>query len=351
MAGILVLWATMGLAGEPALAEDGVAETSQAEPTTEPTTEQQLGPCDELSPEDQPWLDRAQNQVYRTACNSAAWFDGFFGDKRYDAATRETYGRLGVSALWDERDGWDQKIRLRARYALPSLRNRGELFLGRGDEQELIDERDGSQFDSLPSTFNTSDEDSLLVGLGYGKGGMERGFRFSVGARINFPVNPYVKASYRRSFALGDKNLLRLRPVTYWKRDEGLGASMNIDLDHLIGDNLMLRFGNWGNVSESPDVEGLAWSSALTLFQGLSNRRAVTYKTFVLGETEADVPIQNYGFEVRYRQRVLRKWLFMEVGSSVSWPRESLDEIRKTNWGVSIGFEMYFGPIPDDAIR
>ena len=286
-----------------------------------------------------------------TACNSAAWFDGFFGDKRYDAASRETFGRLGVTALWDERDGWDQKIRLRARYALPRLRNRGELILGRGDEDEFIDGREGSQFDSLPSTFNTSDDDSLLVGLGYGKGGMERGFRFSVGARLNFPVNTYVKASYRRAFAMGEKNLLRLRPVTYWKRDEGFGASMNIDLDHLIGDNLMLRFGNWGNVSESLDVEGLAWSSALTLFQGFSDRRALTYKTFVLGETEADVQVQNYGFELRYRQRVLRKWLFMEVASSVTWPRELLEETRKTNWGVSIGLEMYFGPIPDNAIR
>ena len=139
--------------------------------------------------------------------------------------------------------------------------------------------------------------------------------------------------------------------MTYWRSDEGFGASLNADVDHLFADNLMLRFGNWGKVSQSDEIEGISWGSSLVLFQGLSMRRALTYKVLFQGETHAEVKVQNYGFELRYRQRVLRKWLFLELGPSVTWPREYSVEERKVNWGASIGLEMYFGPVPDAQMR
>jgi hypothetical protein len=172
-----------------------------------------------------------------------------------------------------------------------------------------------------------------------------------MGAVLGFPVNPFVKLSYRRAWALSDKDLLRIRPMTYWRSDEGLGASLNLDVDHLFADHLMLRFGNWGNVSQSDEIQGMSWGSSLLLFQGFSQRRALTYKALIQGETHAEVRIQNYGFELRYRQRVLRKWLFLEFGPSVTWPREFSAEARKVNWGVSVGLEMYFGPVPDTQMR
>jgi hypothetical protein len=324
-----------------------VPETRQAGEAGERTD----SPCGELEPEEEPWLDRTQNRLYHTTCRAATWFDGFFGSKSYDYDHSETYGRLGMSALWDQRDNWDQKVRFRARGALPALEDKTELIFGKGDEQEMIEDRQGAHYDSLPGAFSSPEDDSVLLGLGYGGGGIERGFRFSVGARISAPVDPYVKATYRRAWSLSDRDFLKARPVIYWRGQDGFGSSINVDLDHLISDNLMLRFGNWANAAQTQDVKGLQWSSSLILFQGLSNRKALTYKALVVGETKAEVPIQNYGFEVRYRQRIARKWLFMEIGTSVTWPREFLVEERNVNWGASIGLEMYFGPIPEDQMR
>ena len=329
------------------LVQSAASEAGQAtEPEGKPPS-----PCHELDKEQDKWLDRAQTRLYDSTCGVAAWFDGFFGTPRHDATNEETYGRLGMSALWDQRDAWDQKVRFRARYALPAMREKSYFFFGKGDEKEVIEESRGPDIDSLPTTFNTQEDDSFLFGLGYGKGGLDRGTRFQVGAVLGFPVTPFVKLSYRRAWPLSEKDLLRVRPMTYWRSDEGLGASLNLDVDHLFADNLMLRFGNWGNVSQSKDIQGVSWGSSLVLFQGFSNRRALTYKVLIQGETHAEVRIQNYGFELRYRQRVLRKWLFLEVGSSVTWPREFSVEERNVNWGASIGLEMYFGPVPDAQIR
>jgi len=332
-------------------------DTEPAQPVAleggQPTESEDMPPssCDALNAEQHKWLDRAQTRLYEGTCSAAAWFDSFFGTPRHDASNEETYGRLGMSALWDQRDQWDQKVRFRARFALPAMRDKSYFFFGKGDEKELIEESRGPDIDSLPTTFNTQEDDAFLFGLGYGKGGLDRGVRFQVGAVLGFPVTPFVKLSFLRAWALSEKDLLRVRPMGYWRSDEQLGASLNVDLDHLLADHLMLRFGNWGNVSQSVNIEGMSWGSSLQLFQGFSERRALTYKVLIQGETLAEVGVQNYGFELRYRQRVLRKWLFMEVASSVTWPREFLVEERKVNWGGSIGLEMYFGPVPDAQMR
>jgi hypothetical protein len=58
------------------------------------------------------------------------------------------------------------------------------------------------------------------------------------------------------------------------------------------------------------------------------------------------VELRDYGLELRYRKRIVREWLFMELFTRVSWPHEFLEEVRESNFGVSIEFEMQFGDWP-----
>jgi hypothetical protein len=310
----------------------------------------EFDPC-EISEQDQgTWLDKSQKMVYQTICGSVAWFDGFFGDRRFDQQSSKTFGRVGLSGFWDERDGFDTKFRLRARLALPQLEERASLLIGRGSDEELIEERPNVQ-DTVPGNFNSVDDDSFLIGLGYRRGqGLKRGFDFSVGAKVRLPPEPYVKAAYRRAWDLSDSTLFRIRPLAYWRYDEGLGSTLHLDLDHLLSKTRMVRWSNSGNISQDPEVDGVRWLSYLSLYRALSNRRALSYHLLAGGETNGEVQLQNYGFEVRYRQRVLREWLFIEFLSSLTWPREFLYEERESNFGVGIGFEMYFGPVPESRM-
>lgn len=315
-----------------------------------PATEES-NPCTDSVEEASNWLDRSQKQVYETVCGTAAWFDGFFGDRRYDTTSGNTFGRVGLSGFWDERDGFDPKLRFRAKYALPALRDRANIIVGRGDEKDFIEERE-TPSDSIPGNFNRVEDDSFLIGLGYQRDtGLERGLDFSAGIKVRAPPEPYLKTRYRRAYELSDSTLFQLRPVVYWKSEEGFGATLATDIDHLLSDRMMLRWSNSGNISEDKEVEGVAWVSYLSLFSALADRRALSYHAFIKGETKADVGLQNYGFEVRYRQRFLRDWLFFEVINSVTWPRFTLDERREMNLGIGAGFEMYFGPVPETQLR
>jgi len=328
--------------------EDG-AETVADHATVDRPTFDEQRPCNEPIEEAAGWLDKGQSQVYQSVCGTVAWFDGFFGNQRFDAASRETNGRISVSGFWDQYEGFDPRFRFRVKLALPALNDRANLLIGRGDEREMIEGQKQSPSDSIPSNFNSIEDDSFMIGLGYQKGsGLKKGFDFTVGFRS---MDPYIRARFRRAWELSKSTLLRLQPVVYWKYGEGIGATLSGNLDHLLTDRLMFRWSGSGNISEDNEIRGVDWNSWLSLFQALADKKAISYHAFVIGETKEEVETQNFGFEVRYRRRILRKWLFLDLVSSVSWPRYFLEEERDINFGIGAGFEMYFGPVPDVLLR
>jgi hypothetical protein len=317
-------------------------------------------PKEKLSPCREPvenaaatWMDKSNVVFYQAVCSSVAWFDGFFGSREYDRASAQTFGRVGLGTFWDERNGFDHSLRFRARYALPQLQERTSLLIGRGNPQEAIRGNDSAPpVDSIPSSFNSVEDDSFLIGLGYSRGkGIERGFDFSVGVKVRAPPEPYVKASYRRAWDVSARTLISAIPLVYWRYNEGIGATLGVSVDQLLTRRMMLRWSNSGNISQDNEVEGVEWVSRLSLFQQLSNRRALTHGLLLHGETKSEVPIRNYGYEFRYRQRILRKWLFLELLSSVTWPQDFIWEKREANFGAGIGLEMYFGPTPEGQMR
>lgn len=290
-------------------------------------------------------IDRMQRGVYAGVCGTAQWFDGLFGTPRFDQDTDETFGRLGVYERYDRRDGLDTRLRLRARLALPALSDRVQLTLGRGNEQQLVEERPANSDAPLPADFQNTDDDAFLLGLGYSKDSrLSNGFDFGIGVRLRFPPDPYVKTTYRHNWILSDDTMLRFRETPFWRDSRGFGATTQISLDHLATPTVLLRWSNAATIAE--DTEGFEWGADFTAFQGLSRRRGLSYTALLRGETRADVGIQNYGVELRYRQRILRDWLFVGLSGSLTWPRETLLEKREINPGVGLGFEMYFGPVP-----
>jgi hypothetical protein len=179
-----------------------------------------------LPPEDAPglcedkpgelaWIDRVQAGLYRTICLSAARFDGFFGNARFDDEYQATHGSLAVGALWDERDHWDPSVRFRVHVRLPQLSERFNAFVGRLDPDEYVTElRD--DFDTLPRQFAREDDDAVLFGLGYRQPGRIGGhFDADIGAKL--PLEPYLKGTYRLGVPFGDRNLLRLDETIFWR--------------------------------------------------------------------------------------------------------------------------------------
>lgn len=320
-------------------------------PAPEGAASSEDNPCREPEPTAKRALvDKMQSGVFRSVCGTARWFDGLFGTRRFDQDSDETFGRLGLYEIWDERDGFDTRVRMRVRLALPTMERRMRLFFGRADEREVIEDSQPGAGGSVPSSFQRVEDESWLLGLGYSKQGkLENGFDFGAGIRIRTPVDPFTKGSYRHNFVFSDDTALRARQTVFWRDSRGFGETTEIDVDHLLTPNVLIRWDNSATLAE--DVRRLEFSSALITFQSLGNRRAISYTAFISGIANTDVPVRNYGAEVRFRRQFMREWLFLEARTSVTWPRDTLAEEREINPGLGLGFEMYFGPVPDEQLR
>ena len=69
---------------------DDLPEAEADEPANQPAATmdsqgpQRVDPCTQYDPEYDTWLDRSQMTIYQTVCGATAWFDGFFGNRRFD---------------------------------------------------------------------------------------------------------------------------------------------------------------------------------------------------------------------------------------------------------------------------
>ena len=283
-----------------------------------------------------------QAALYRSMCSTAVWFDGFFGSARFDDEYQATHGSLAVGALWDERDHWDPSVRFRINMELPQISDRFNAFVGRVDPDEFVTEQ-RDDFDTLPRQFGREVDDELLFGLGYSQPRRRGGrFDFSVGTQLASPKDVYVKGTYRIAVPLLARNLLRLRETIFWEESENLGATTRFDLERLFTDDLLARW--TGSATFTQETEGVRWFSQVTLFQNLRDGRALSYQVGITGESDSEVSITDYGLRVIYRRNIFnRDWLFLELRSSVTWPRENLLERRESSMGAGVALEMTFG--------
>ena len=343
-----------GPAGEPPgedIVADAAAEASGEEgehfddpaPGDEPGIECDAPSLDRLNPA---LLDKSQVYVEQVVYSTSRWLDGLFGESNVECAGNVSRGFVSAGIRWDERDGAKFRARFRARVALPALSTRARLIIGRGDADRYIEGTDDKAVQNLPERFNDFEDQDFLLGLGFSRGGgLRQGFDFGAGIKFSTPLDPYVRARYFINPVVSDRWLWRMTPMLFWQDTRGFGVSVTNTVDFALHEKWLVR--SWTSVVEDEVSEGVDWVQQFTAYQSLRNRSALSYSIYATGETENDVPIQDAGVELRYRRSVLREWLFIELRTSLSYPREFIEETRESNIGVGIEFEMQFGEWPD----
>ena len=123
-AALVALWLACAAAsaGEPApVPPETGPEAPAAAPSPETPVEYR---CDKPGSEGQAAVDKFQRGVYLSVCGTARWFDGLFGTRRYDQDSDDTFGRMQLGGSWDDRDGFDERLKLRGRGSLPTAGKR-----------------------------------------------------------------------------------------------------------------------------------------------------------------------------------------------------------------------------------
>lgn len=335
-------------------AEPGPSQQPTSQPANPPESTDVPEPKEEERPKareicvDQNYsravIDRLHSSLYKLTCSTASWFDGLFGDTRYDEEYRQTYGSATVGALWSQRKSFQEVARFRAKLELPQMNKRLHAFVGRVDRDDYVSESESDVY-GLPEEFNRDSSEQTLVGVGYNEPLKKRGsFDVGTGVRLTFPLDPYIKGSYRFARPIGEKTLLRLRETVFWQNSEEFGATTRVDWDRILGEKNLLRY--TASATYSQRSEGVRWFTHVTWFTFISTRRAIAYELASNGSTDHEVPLTDYGASIIYRQRVWREWLLLEFRAGVDWPRDWLYEERRSNINAGLAFELRFGRDP-----
>lgn len=322
---------------EPAVDEAGVLEDPAETPAAERRAE---NPCEVRRPRDEARLDQFRREVFETVCEAAAGFDGFFGSRRFDEEARRTHGRAGAQIVWDDHDGIELDGTLKVKVDFPNLDHRFNAFLGREERDEFITGDEGD-LNFLPTFFEREGGQEWLVGLGYRPVSNDRSaLDVDVGVDVDSHIDPFLRTRYRYYWLVDDDNLLRARQTVYWSDRKGVGSATRVDYERPLGWRTLARL--TGNLVFDDETQGGDWNSGVTLYRGFSPNSAVAWYIGINGETGKEVPIEDYGTRITYRQRMLRDWFFGEILTGVTWPRDNLLQQRERAYHFGVGFEIQF---------
>jgi hypothetical protein len=279
--------------------------------------------------------------MYDTLWRSAMRMDQWFGSTSDEAEYRKAFGSFSPAILWDQHYGFQTPLRFNAYLPLPRLDERFHAFLGRVDPNEYVTESEQPS-GAFRRQYGPVTQDQTLFGLVFHQPPQQGGyFVGGAGMRVSLPLDPYVKASYVNNRGASADGLLSVTETGFWERVQGFGVTTRVSLERIF---YMRWFARWtGSVTFSQRSQGLLGWSAVDLMRGFASRRAIALELEIDGQTDASVPIHNYGAKFAYRQSVLRSWLVMEARTSLSWPKDLFQQERRPSAGVGLGLEILFG--------
>lgn len=285
--------------------------------------------------DDQSWVDDTHTYVANSAHELANWIDHFFGSPRDDIESAYSSLRLTFESEWEEGQGRDNAVRLRGKVHLPRINERLSLIFT--DEEGEISATD----ENVNRVAGETETTRLALQYKAKEKGRAR-LDYRLGLRSSLKLR--ASARYRYEIPWGEHITQRFVQTLYFIDGEGFGSRSRYEYDHLLGENYLFRWSNNARFYEKSD--GVEWSSRFLLGQRRNEKSAMSYFTWVNGDTRPNYLTTSYGLGVRYRKNFYRPWLFYELEPAYAWKRELPEDDREGVLIFSVRLEIAVEQLP-----
>ena len=308
--------------------------------TEDPPEINSTGPCMGEGGFSRAWLDRVHTYLARSLCQPSVWFDNFFGEQRASEEWPGSLVRWTHEYRLDQRDGGTYRSELDASVRLPKTNKRFKLIIASENRDSgSINQPNSDPYDlDPPSTGDNKAQTN--AGLRYTLAATRHiKANIGFGARLDSPIDPYVRVRLRITKPLGSTSLVRITPAAIWYRDRGLGRSVNVDLERRVGENILLRASQSGVWKEGEP--GILWGTEFSFLERLTPQTVFNVKVGARGKTQPFVHTELYRVAMKLRSDFLRPWLFLEVEPELYWPRDDEGHYRKYH-ALTLRVEVQF---------
>jgi len=279
------------------------------------------------------WFDIWQRSFTDTMDFTVKQLDGLFesSDEVSASGQKEARAEGRVQLAWEPRSGMlsDTDLRFRVRVRLPALKERVDLLLS--------DNEDETQNNTIRAARDTgnNNRDRTTIALRF-RPEQDSHYSFRIGAGRRDQL--YAMTRYRDAFAFSKQWAMLYDAELYYYTRDRLGAEVGVAFQYEINKKHLVRQNN--RYYYRDDTNDWLWRHEVHHLFSVDQHNAVIPHFMVEGLSQPNFRVEEVYGGFRWRNNMLRDWLFFEVEPFVLWLRE---EDFKTSYGVALRVEAYYG--------
>lgn len=277
--------------------------------------------------------DHVHNGISRNVVSLSRWIDSFFGNFPVEEEKLGNRVRIIPRVEFREGDSPEIKLKVSAKLRLPHFSRRLGLVLA------YFEDENPAQF-GVPGQYS-DDDDVRQAALRYVVE-EEKRFRVHVDLGLRFYPEPDPYARLRWRYQLTEDPVAsRVIQYLFWSPRRGWGETSRFEMETKLAPKTFARSTSAATWSEQS--QGVDWSQEFSVWHYFSLRRAVGLEWLTEGFTDPRLSMEKTRLTLKYRRRVSRDWLFIQVGPFLELPRDRDFDVTP---GVTFQVETLFGDPP-----
>lgn len=293
----------------------------------------EASPAVSVATHNEQWFDIWQRSFTDTMDFTVKQLDGLFesSDEVGASGQKEARAEGRVQLAWEPRSGMlsDTDLRFRVRVRLPALKERVDLLLSDNE-----DETQNNTIRAARDTGNNS-RDRTTIALRF-RPEQDSHYSFRIGAGRRDQL--YAMTRYRDAFAFSKQWAMLYDAELYYYTRDRLGAEVGVAFQYEINKKHLVRQNN--RYYYRDDTNDWLWRHEVHHLFSVDQHNAVIPHLMVEGLSQPNYRVEEIYGGFRWRNNMLRDWLFFEIEPFVLWLRE---EDFKTSYGVALRVEAYYG--------
>lgn len=263
--------------------------------------------------------------------------DHFFGDERYFQENNKSVIQLEFNETLGPNGSRIPGFEGKAKLDLPAAEKRFHFVLESNPEKKATGDVKKEQTvvqkgDATPAA------EKYAAALRYEQGEESHWHLSSdAGVKFQFPLDPFVRVRGSYSIPVGEWRL-KIAETVFWFNTIGLGETTQFDMERVISPPVLFRATSTASCFDV--VQNCDLRQDLTFFHTLTERSALQYQASVIGVGQPVLEETAYVLLMRYRYRLHKEWIFVEISPQLNFPRT---DGFKMNALLLLRLEMIFG--------